>query len=156
MKFGMRIVIPILVALAWCFLLAPCGIVNEGPSGECSAKESGLIEVDGEADTEDCGKLVKYLRIEQVLTTSDMEFYEILGEIFIDFDTAYYLRGKGVSDENCYGLLYGESPFTARARYPECTERADLDIIREPDAQAKTVCTIHIYPEVDCESRDLE
>ena len=126
-----------------------CNLLS-GEEASCSQTENNVVEISGDVKLESCTDLIKTLDIHDILVKPDGTFYEVLGEILIDFDHDYYLRGAGIEDAACLSPVIGQSPFTVRAVYSSCSEKISVDIIEKPQLDAPVQCAFTIATGKNC------
>ncbi|MBZ0271524.1 hypothetical protein K8I61_05780 [bacterium] len=138
---------PVLIAalfVALAFFAAP-GCEGDGGDDDddgdpltCPVVDRNLIGVEFDLDPGSCEDLVSVLDIDAMLANDEQTYYEIFGEIMLDFDSTYYLRGG--ENGGCFNMIRGRSPFTMRVEYEECTEVVRLSVVTAPDGDAPRVC----------------
>jgi hypothetical protein len=133
-----------------------CDLLDDGEGEDCSLGENNMIVERGDADPGACADLIKTLKINEILAKSDLTYFEITGEILIDFGNDYYLRGDGINDKRCMSPLFGQSLFTLRAKFSDCSEVVSVDIIDNPQPDSAPLCAFKVEIRDNCEHLQLE
>jgi len=148
----MRLVLRIMTQSALILIMlasAQCNLLST-EQASCSQTETNLVGISGDPSLGSCGDLIKTLDLHDILVTPEGTFYEVLGEILIDFDNDYYLRGAGIEDINCLSPIIGQSPFTVRAVYSSCSEEVAVEVLSKLQLDAPVLCTFTIATGKNC------
>lgn len=131
------------------------GSGDDDAGATCNIPGTGLVEVPGGLKNSGCESLGLSITVDKVLANDSLTIYEVQGQYSINNNNKYYLRGKGLDEQEvCYEKIEKSGTYSVLRDFLECTTSFSIDVVTSLSPDAMPFCTFNAYTTLNCTDDD--